>query len=393
MFRKIISFASILAIAANTTAFAHTAAIENSGDNTYKAVRLTPGIYNNANADLSDLLIKDADGEAVPYFINTGYRTMDKGNYHYAMRLINAYTKDDAFYFDYKIQQQPEHDVTATSINVATNNTNFAKNITLFGSYDNVHWEKVQDDTLYSAGAHKKLEVIFSTPQKYTHYRFKLANNLEKIAFSSADLAYNVTTVEQGCFIESIRPAFGTEEKEKQTLINIEGMKNLRLAEVTIETDSMFKRTAVLLNTSKEIYNLSLNGTSYRDTTLPASWQKTDKDILTVAINNNDDKPISVKGVIVKYYADELVFDGSKGKTFTLTFGDTTAAAPVYDIVSYKDEILKGGTDKLVVKAIKMDKTVAEESGYDYKVIFNIVIMVIAALLGLLILMKLRRKS
>ena len=69
MFLKIINSALFFALLcmSGASTFAHTATIENSGEHKYKAVRLTPEIYSNANSNLSDILIKDESGENVPF--------------------------------------------------------------------------------------------------------------------------------------------------------------------------------------------------------------------------------------------------------------------------------------------------------------------------------------
>ena len=51
--------------------WADTADIPLSGTQSYKAIRLTPEIYNQSNRSLSDLLIKDQNGNPVPYFLNS----------------------------------------------------------------------------------------------------------------------------------------------------------------------------------------------------------------------------------------------------------------------------------------------------------------------------------
>ena len=256
---------------------ASTAKIEIDGENQYKALRLTPQIYNAANSDLSDLLLKNSKGETVPYFI---YRTkMGKEDY----------------------------------------------------------------------------------------------------------------------FIESLAPKFTTQsfdKNDKKTDIMIDGLKNMRLHDVTIDTDSMFKRTITIPNgRTKEIYNLSLNGVSEVDTTISLGGQIAYDDTYVMTIDDADDKPINVNNITVRYYADELVFEGKAGEVFTLEFGeDPTKTAPVYDIERYKDEILKGTIDRVAISEI--DDTTAKKAvstERDYKFLFNIVIITITLLLGVVILVKLKR--
>lgn len=391
MLKKIISIAFLL-LFTTTTVFANTATVENSGNSRYKSVRLTPEIYNNSNADLSDILVKDEKGENVPYFINTGYQVIQKTNDRYPMTLINSYTKDESFYFDYKLSTIPKNDVIATSIVFTTKNIGFTKNIEIFGSYDNINWESVQNDTLYNIDSNQKLEIIFHKLQKYTYYRLKLYNNLEKIAFNAAVLQYNVAAFEKVYFIENVPVQFNVENKDKQTVITLYGLKNVKLDTVTIETDSIFKRNATLFGNTKEIYNLSFSDTTYTDTKMPALLRRSTNDTLTITINNNDDKPININSIQAAYFADEIVFENKSGGNYTIEFGPHLANSPVYDIVSYKDEILKGNIDRLAIKNVKLDNLQEPKKEYDYKWVFNTVIIAVAVLLGVLILLKLRKK-
>ena len=389
----VLFFALLCTSGAN--AFAHTATIENDGEHKYKAVRLTPEIYNNANSNLSDILIKDESGENVPYFINSGsLKKYEVDKKTYAMTLINSYVKDSSFYFDYRVGSIPDSDTPATSIELTTRSAGFAKNIELFGSYDNINWEFVQNDRLYSIDGRSKLYIDFNKALKYTHYRFKLGNNLERIFFDSATLSYNYFTQEKIYFSESITPYFNVTEKDKITYINIEGLKNLRLEEVIIDTYSTFKRTARSpFGTGKELYNLSFGDTSYTDTVMPFDGQIPRDDVFTLTINNGDDKPIEINGITVRYYADELVFEGNKNRKYTIYFGaDSTKIAPVYDIGRYKREILEGVIDRVEIKEVVLGESKKEPEQYDYKIIFNVVVVIVAVALGFLILVKFREK-
>jgi hypothetical protein len=276
-----------------------------------------------------------------------------------------------------------------------TDNVNFAKNLELFGSYDNIHWEKVQNDKLFNVDGKAKLEIFFEKQEKYTHYRLKLANNLERISFNSVELKHSTEKNQNNFFIERLKPAFRVEEKGKTTQIQIGGLKNLRLAEISIITDSMFQRNvySIPFGFTKELYNLTFGGTSYTDMAIPLDHFVVFDETLTIGIDNADDKPISIRGIEVKYYADELVFEG-RGGNYTIHFGaDDTKPAPVYDIEKYKNEILQGDIDRLVIGAITFEIPEEREPPDSFNTIFNMVVIGVAVLLGLLILMKIARRS
>ena len=83
---------SLLILCAGPAA-AHTAYVENSGTAAYKSVRLTPQIYQYANADLSDLMLMDDNGEPMPYFIRSCDQTVQENKTVYPMEFIDSYIK------------------------------------------------------------------------------------------------------------------------------------------------------------------------------------------------------------------------------------------------------------------------------------------------------------
>ena len=249
--------------------YAHTVPINVGGENRYKAVRITPSIQNASNSNLSDLLIKDSEGENVPYFIN----------------------------------------------------------------------EKTEDS-----------------------------------------------------FIENLEPVFTVGSEDRKTNISIEGLKHLRLLDVTIHTDSMFKRTArTQYGVSKEIFNLSINGATDSDTTIPLNMYISRDETYVITISDGDDKPIDVSGVEVRYYACDVVFEADASGAYTLEFGGGPVnTAPVYDIARYKDEILKGPIDEVSIGDISY-AAIKITPERDYKLIFNLAIVAVTLLLGVLIIAKLRK--
>lgn len=368
--------------------------IENKGSNKYKAVRLTPEIYNYARSDMADLTLYDKNNEQVPYFINSFTESEVDTKKTYDMKLINSFIKDEYQYYDYALKNNQNEDVTATSIEIETKNEGFAKKVEIFGGYDNVNWEKVQDDILYNVDGNRKLEIAFNNVKKYTYYRFKIPNNLEKVAFSSVSLKYNKTLQKKEYFINSISPNYSIEEKGNTTVVKVQGLKHLKLSSITLKTDSIFKRKVTFdSSSSKVLYNLDFSNTSYRDLTMPLASHRVNADAAEVIIENNDDKPIKVLGIDARYFADELIFEGSKSSEFTLKFGDSEGQTPKnYDISNYKELILKEGYDVLTVKDIKSEPSkVINKQEYDYRLIFNITISVVAVVMGVVVFLKIRK--
>lgn len=378
--------------------YSGTALIENRGDQQYKAVRLQPEIYLHAQPNLVDLRIIDHNQQTVPYFIHSFSPQTTVINKSYEMYLIHSFVKDDFFYFDYFVDSPENEDILATSIDVTTKNSGFAKQVELWGSYDNQHWERVKDDLLYRVEGNENLEIFLGNEgQKYTYYRFKIANNLEKLSFDSVVLKYNNIILSKENFMDILKPQYTIEEQkqEQKTLVKITGIKNLKLDSIELETDSIFKRVVTFADNKfrKMLYNLDFQNTNYRDTQISLDGFVVETDTVVLAIENKDDQPIKIKGITIKCYIDEVIFKGTQEGELSLKFGNPEIKnAPSYDLVNYKEQILKEGYDVLSIQELRIEQEEErkQENSFNPQGLFNVVIVLVAVILGVIILIKLK---
>ncbi len=91
--------------------------------------------------------------------------------------------------------------------------------------------------------------------------------------------------------------------------------------------------------------------------------------------------------------AEELVFEDLSGSDYTLFFSrDDTITSPIYDINTYKDKILQESIDALTIGEIHMDEPEKTPMQHDFKFAYYTVIILLAILLFVLILLKLRKR-
>lgn len=399
MIKKVLTSTILIVILLSSSVyaldFAYSARIENIGSKKYKAVRIAPEIYNNISANLADLALYDENNEPVPYFINSFTESEVETKKNFPMKLVDSFAKDDYHYYDYTLENLPDGDVIGTSLEMKTDIDGFAKKVEILGSYDNINWEKAQDDILYSVDGIRKLEINFDSVKKYTHYRFKIPNNLEKLSFSSVELKYNFIFQRKEYFTETIIPEYTVIEHENTTIIRIKNLKNLKLGSITLKTDSTFKRQVTFDGrTSKTLYNLNFEDMQYRDLTLPIEPYRVASDTADIVINNKDDKPINIQGIEAKYLFDELVFEGLATDGYTLKFSSSEISTPKsYDISSYSEYILDEGYDVLSIEEIKGEPQKAPDSQpeYDYTLIFNIAISAVAVVMAVIIFLKVKK--
>jgi len=367
-----------------------------SGEREYQAVRLVPEIYNHSNRDLSDLSVQDEHGNILPFFINS-YETVAAHILSETTPLIptHNFVRDGASYFDYRAEQiDYNHDTLATSLIVQTNSDMFAKSIDLWGSHDGAEWVFIQRDSLYRVDDTEKLNISFSTTKRFTHYRIRIPNDGNNdLIISSAYLEYSRHNVEQNFFTESFSPSFDVAQEGQNTLITLHGLKNVSINEVTVHTDSHFRRRVSFANRqTQELYNLSFaSGGQYQNLTLSFGGYAESGDTVVIVIHNGDDTPINVENITMTYFTDEVVFRTGLGTVGVMTFGNPAIrVAPTYDIVNYKALILDEGYDILQFNSIKISESLEEPAPQDYTLIFNIVVVVVSILLGFVVLRQLK---
>ena len=389
MTRKFFIALIILALFTSSAFAQSIAEFQNGGTNQYKKIRLFSDVYQ--NSDMNSIRVKDKKGKNIPYFINSGMLEKEMEKADYPLSLINSYQKDENFYFDYKLSQEYDSDIISTGLSFTTKSNNFAKQVSVYGSYDNRNWEFMTGDVIYKIDNNSMLDINFSSEEKYTHIRLELQNNLEKISFETAKLVYNQTKFLESRFINLISPKFEVEnvEAEKETYIKISGVSKLRIKNIDIISDSTFKRAVRAGNVSDEIYNLNFGGQIYSDRTIEMNGYIENEDTLTVKIQNKDDEPIDVKMISLGYYVDEVIFEASGD--VLLEFGGDLAK-PEYDIEKYKDEILKQNIDDLKFVSMSMGEAAPEpEPEKDYTLLFNITIVAVALILAVVFVLKLRK--
>jgi len=388
---------SILALAAALPAAAHAdiATIPITGEHEYKAVRLTPQIYNRANPDLSDVLVLDENGQPVPYFIHTfeiakAGETAKMFPLRAGETLIHANTRSSDFYRQFNVNQ----DILATAIFIQSTTPLFACDVQLQGSFDGIAWNHIQNERLYRTGGGEKLDFFFTQPLRYAHYRFSTEDC--PLIIDGADLGYSRTLARREYFEQTMTARFDIEQDGNQTVVKLHGLKGVPLHAATFHTESQFIRYVSFANRRAKLFNYTIGFSHYQSLTLLFGGWRTHSDVVEIRIENGDNVPIDISQITLVYLTKEVVFKGENGKTYTLSFGTGPTRAPVYDIVQYKDLILDQGYDLLPIQ-ITLSDTVTQapkpEPAFDYTLLFNVLVVAVSLLLGVVIVLRLRRKA
>lgn len=392
MMLKTITNIIVFVILFTVNVYADTGDVLIDGPHTYKAIKITPTIYNNSNQNLSDILILDENKKPVPYFINSYKNTEEYSNNSYPLNFISFHVKDNDYFSDYFIPHEGNSDLLATSISLNTKETLFTKTIRLMGSFDGVNWEFIKTDNLYRVDNNEKLTIEFDKPLKYNYYRFILPDS--NIVFDNVLLKYDEVVVNMSFFIETLIPKFEQKQEDRTTIIELFGLKNVKINEITFESDDQFKRTFSFNNGEKTLYNLIFENSNYRDTILKLNGYTEDEDSLKIRIDNGDDTPIKIKNVIVSYFADEVVFKAENKFHYKILYNDKSVVAkPVYDMEKYKHLILQEGYDILPIYNIEVEAVADAPKPKDYSIAFNVVVTISSLILFFIVLSNMKRSK
>ncbi len=384
-------FASPLVILA--AAYQYSAPIQNQGTQKYKAVRLTNQVISACQYNLADLKLVNSKDEEVPFFLHEWKEIQDVIKKTYNMKRIDSFVKESWQYFDFALETSVEGDIQANSLQVYTNNRSYAKEAQVYGSYDGNHWTYLQKTLLYSVDTYTQDTISFDSVQKYTHYRLQVPHGGESIDFTSAKLHFDQELVQKEYFIDTFEAQFSTEEVGTTTVITLYNMKNLSISDITLVTDELFHRTVRYETFSpEELYNLRFTDQNYQNLTLHLNgWKEPDSS--KIFIENLNDQPINIQKIIVRRFAQEIVFNGENETTFTLLFGSPTLTQkPQYDIGRYRESILQEGYDELTLGPIQEEATSPDRTKSQQQ-IFNVIIIAIVLLLGTALLFRLKKTN
>ena len=216
----------------------------------YKEFFIDKDVYRESKENLSDIRIINQEGEFIPYYIASGEDNLNlrEKNSYDGQNILNFY-KEDNYHMDFKLINDKENKDFLTNklkFNISSKD-NFAKHIKVYGSYDNIEWDYIKNDSIYniSGGSHK-VEVKFDDILKYSYYRIIVIDNVEEIQIKDL-IAVNVEEdYKKIDYTSSTDIEYEVVSKNKETIVYIKNDDRLRIYKVGVETDDVFHREATI---------------------------------------------------------------------------------------------------------------------------------------------------
>ncbi len=320
---------------------------------TWHRIPVPNALFGKINTDFSDLRIisitKSKDTIEVPYFVEEN-NDLDDEFETKSFNLLNNSSTKDGHYFTFEIPTI----ATINQIVLNFNNPNYDWNIQLEGSNDQRSWFTITKAYRIVGIANEHVDFNYGSidfpNSNYQYYRLFIPNNGSTPELASASTNFQNLNKQEEHFKE-IKPITYTVKKEnKQTHLFIElpylcpvNQIALKIAtkqdyyrpiQFFFQTDSTVAETGVIYNYTEPIQDIlfSKNKPIY---TFPTTFTKE----IHIAIDNEDNSPLSIEGVTIsgRTYALVARFD-QKGEHF-LVYGNSETENPHYDIVNFKESI------------------------------------------------------
>ena len=320
-------------------------------DEQWHKIILPNEIFGKSSQNLTDIrifgLTENNDTIEAPYLLQlTTEKTSSK---QVAFKTINASHNYKGYYFTFEIPTKEPID----QIKLQFKQVNFDWQITLESSQDQNEWFTVVENYRILSIKNDLTDFQFSKlafpSSKYRFFRLRISSP-EKPELSVVSIAQNETT--DGRFRNYPIKSIKTKENRqtKQTEIDIELKMPVRVSQIRIAIADTFDyyrpmTLKYMIDSFKTKQGWKYNYGTLSSGTLNSiednefKFSSTTFQKLKFFINNQDNQTLNIDTIEVKGYIHELVTRFTNQATYFLTYGNTRAARPQYDIESFRKNI------------------------------------------------------
>lgn len=319
-------------------------------DQWYK-ITLPQDIFGKVRHDLSDIRIygitANNDTVEAPYLIRLKIeKVSDK---KVIFNTLNVSHNEHGYYFTFEIPAKK----LINRIDLEFDQENFDWRINLEGSNDQQEWFTLIDNYRILSIRNEFTDFQFTKinfPEaKYRFFRM-LIKTPEKPRLSNTFIS--LQEISDGIYNNYAIKKFSAKEKRqsRQTIVDVELQSPVPVSLIKINIADTFDyyrpvRVRYLVDSVETEqgwkYNYSTLATGTL-TSIESNEFKIDNRILQrlrITIDNQDNPPLIIEGVVVKGYVHELAVRLTEPATYFLVYGNERAKAPNYDIKRFVDKI------------------------------------------------------
>ncbi|HOJ78438.1 MAG TPA: hypothetical protein PLZ08_10050 [Bacillota bacterium] len=196
---------------------------------------------------------------------------------------------------------------------------------------------------------------------------------------------------------------YQVENQADQSIITIDNENCLKINEIKLEIDGNYRRHYTISGANRgisfngEIYNIKFKDVALNSSTINFNDCTLNDPQIKLIIYNQDDLPLTIKNIEVKYHVDRVIFDKSSGlQPFLIYFGNRSATKPVYDLEKFREYVVKEKISKAVITDIQLNEQIPDvkvKNNQGHEQYFNLVLIIITLILVAFIIIKLNNEQ
>jgi hypothetical protein len=314
--------------------------------NTIVKFPLDEEIFAGAKDDLSDLRVATIDGNDVPYTLLVERSREDVSSV--SLKITNNSSIKGVS--SSAILEAPQGK-TVNRLHITTADTNFRRNVKVYGSADQKEWSTVLDNgyiydyTDVKGNFHSQDTTIEFSDSTFAYLKIEISDNEgAPIKIASVEASERVKRIAREV---SRTPAFTqTEDTEhKESVIIADSLqRGIPVAKASLAIGAENFNRAVFIYSGNDGDKWNFLGQEYifryrtpkfSGEKLAVQFRETNDRYLKIVIQNKDDAPLAVTSVQTFAVYREVAFQAEAGKMYRVYYGNKNARAPEYDFEKY----------------------------------------------------------
>jgi len=302
-------------------------------------------------------------------------------------------------YIDFEIVNVSENeDIIANALVLSLERDgDYLKDLKVYGSYDNEEWHYIRSDKIYKTTDGKKDKVLLKKDYKFNFYRILFLNEPRDVKIRSLK-ALNIQELVTNINDEKVKKVeYEVTNSDQISTIRITNKDLLKINEIEINSDDKYDRSYTIFAEdvqekkkmffgSGRIYNINLENFQVKNNTIELE-PYTKYPSIIINVYNKDNLPIQIESINAHYIVDKVIFEAKEDESYRMIFGNKLSANPTYDIENYKEYVAIEDKNLVQLGELKDNElfTKALETRVDLKLILNLLILLISALLIIVI--------
>ncbi len=344
-------------------------------------ILLSPGILTQATTSYSDIRLIGKDHNQVPYLLETEKEFTTHYQFHeFPIASIQKGADGLTYYIINNNEQKP---VPVLILQIA--NTQANRSFSISGSNDSTQWfaikENIQVDNK-NEGSSSFIQEVILPKTSYAYYKI-LVNGKNLAPFNIIKAGVNETQLGQGTYSELPEPFSVLNVNEGFTTIDLSfnGNHVVDQLKFNISAPKYFNRKVDIYDPeSSNAYLGRFTLSSNKENTIPLRF-KGGK--IRIKIEDNDNPILTIDGIYAFQLNRYLLAYLEKENSYTITFGDSSARAPQYDL-SYFSDSISASSPLLLTNAIENippGEIKSTDSKKDNRLLWTVIAVVLVILL------------